>query len=272
MAAGSIPHRHSPVTAMPKRTPRSACRAIITGLSLAGLLLSACSGSSALECNSRDSRTYAAVIAPIVNHFDSVENRAREADAVERADYIVQLESIRDEAALVDVPACAEGNRGFLIERMDITIEGLFLETPTPSPTVDVTLTPLPTLTATPLIPTVTATPPPSPTSGTPTPTGTATPSPSPEATDSPTLTPTLNSTATRDPNITARVESVWNCEWVFGNTFEWYEAEVTYDQLTPIGEEVLDGPFRGPWRTGCPTLTPTPTSTPLTPTAQSGN
>ena len=50
------------------------------------------------------------------------------------------------------------------------------------------------------------------------------------------------------------QIEDVWHCEHLGGNNFQWYRVEVTYDNNgQPSNETVLDGPFTGEWRPGCP-------------------
>jgi hypothetical protein len=248
--------------------------ALLIIISLAALLLSACGGGSAARaCNSRDSRAYAEAIAPIVNRFDSLESLSLTASSDELDGYVVQLQNLRQQAADLEIPACAEESRTYLLGRMDATIAELSPDTPTPAPMVGPTGTPL-VITATPDAAALTAeagTPLPTPTETlvltetlTPTPTFIIGP-------PRPTATATATITSTPDPDITTRIEDVWLCEWLGPNRYQWYEVEITLDQLTPVGEEILSGPYTGPWRSNCPAETPVPTATPLTPTAQPG-
>ncbi len=253
--------------------------ALLIVLSLSALLLSACGGGSAARaCSPRDSRAYAEAIAPIVNRFDSVESLSLTATDDELGGYVVQLQNLRQQAADLAIPACAEESRTYLLGRMDATIAELSPETPTPAPVVGPTEATEPGVaSATPgaaqsaATPTEAGTPlpPPTETLG---PTETLTPTPTfiigpPRPTD----TATVTVTPTPDPDITTRVEAVWLCEWLGPNRYQWYEVEITMDQLTPVGEEILSGPYVGPWRSNCPAETPVPTATPLTPTAQPG-
>ncbi len=145
---------------------------------------------------------------------------------------------------------------------------GLFTP-PTPSPTPTATNTATPTETPTPT------------STDTPTATSTATPSPSATPTDTPTPTSTSTATAiprsrptveiimdtptpTADSSITTEIKDVWWCEYVGEGVFQWYTVKITYQDGVPISEEVIAGPFTGPWQPNCPLPdTPTPTTDP---------
>jgi hypothetical protein len=258
---------------VPESAMRFSRAALLIVISLAALLLSACGGSAARACSPRDSRAYAEAIAPIVNRFDSVEALSRTANRDELNGYVAQLQDLRQQTADLAIPACAEESRTYLLGRMDDTIAELSPDTPTPAPMVGPTGTPI-VITATPDAAALTAeagTPLPPPTE-TLVPTETLTPTPTfivgpPRPTDTATATLTF----TPDPDITTRIEEVWLCEWLGPNRYRWYEVEITLDQLTPVGEEILSGPYIGPWQSNCPATTPVPTATPGTPTAQPG-
>jgi hypothetical protein len=239
--------------------------ALLIVISLAALLLSACGGGSAARaCSPRDSRAYAEAIAPIVNRFDSLETLSRTATRDELDGYVVQLRTLRQQAADLEIPACAEESRTYLLGRMDATIVELSPETPTPAPVAGPTGTPI-IVTATPDAAALTAE------AGTPLPPATETLAPTETLTPTPTFivgpprptdTATATITFTPDPDITTRIEDVWLCEWLGPNRYQWYEVEITLDQLTPVGEEILSGPYTGSWRSNCPAETPVPTAT----------
>jgi hypothetical protein len=251
---------------------RSVRAALLIILSLTALLLSACGGGSAVRaCNPRDSQAYAEAIAPIVNRFDSVETLTRTATRDELDGYIVQLQNLRQQAADLAIPACAEESRTHLLGRMDVTITELAPDTPTPASAVGPTEAPTAPATPTSEPPAEAGTPLPTPTE-TLVPTATLTPTPTFRIGPArPTATATATITFTPDPDITTRIEDVWLCEWLGPNRYQWYEVEITMDQLTPVAEEILSGPYTGPWRANCPAETPIPTATPSTPTAQPG-
>jgi hypothetical protein len=273
-------------TATAESAAKCARAALLLVVSLAGLLLSACGGEPAATgaCSPRDSRAYGEAVAPIVNRLYSVESLSHIADTPEKLDgYITELQSLRQQAADLEIPACAENSRAFLLERIDTAIEELSSSTPFPASLVGLTETPAPeaesatpgaalsaatsTATATQIAATPTVTETPAPTE---TPTLTETPTATLTMTPTfrigpprPTATPTATITPTPDPDITTRVEAVWLCEWLGPGQYRWYEVEITMDLLTPVAEEILSGPYVGPWQSNCPVTTPVPTTTP---------
>jgi len=54
-------------------------------------------------------------------------------------------------------------------------------------------------------------------------------------------------------PNTEVRVEPVWYCTYVGDGTFEWYTVARTYVDGVAVSEEIVSGPFYGPWQPGCP-------------------
>lgn len=55
----------------------------------------------------------------------------------------------------------------------------------------------------------------------------------------------------------------VYFCQYIGDGAWEWYEVEVTYVDGEPVDEEIVEGPFTGPWRGGCPPPPTGPTNTP---------
>jgi hypothetical protein len=52
---------------------------------------------------------------------------------------------------------------------------------------------------------------------------------------------------------ITTERFPVYFCQYIGDSVWEWYEVEVTYVDGEPVDEEIVEGPFTGPWRGGCP-------------------
>lgn len=48
-------------------------------------------------------------------------------------------------------------------------------------------------------------------------------------------------------------VYPVYHCEYLGDDQFQWYRAAVTYQGGAPVQEEIIGGPFTGPWQPGCP-------------------
>jgi hypothetical protein len=51
----------------------------------------------------------------------------------------------------------------------------------------------------------------------------------------------------------TTQVHSVWDCTYLGGDQFQWFEVKVTYENGVPISTETLSGPYSGIWQPGCP-------------------
>lgn len=56
----------------------------------------------------------------------------------------------------------------------------------------------------------------------------------------------------------TTEVQEVWYCEEISPGYFEWYEVEIIYEDGAPVQENVLSGPYNGPWQPNCPVVTAT--------------
>jgi len=54
-------------------------------------------------------------------------------------------------------------------------------------------------------------------------------------------------------PTTEVRIEPVWYCTYVGDGTFEWYEVARTYVNGVAVSEEIVSGPYYGPWVPGCP-------------------
>jgi len=73
------------------------------------------------------------------------------------------------------------------------------------------------------------------------------------------TSTPTEEVTPSSDPNVTVEFIPVYDCQWIEGSGFQWYEAERTYIDGTPVADEITGGPVSGGWQPGCPPEPPPP-------------
>lgn len=60
------------------------------------------------------------------------------------------------------------------------------------------------------------------------------------------------------DVTITTEILPVYGCEHLGNGEYQWYEAEITYENGVPVSEQILDGPFTGEWQPGCPESDPT--------------
>jgi uncharacterized protein YraI len=55
-------------------------------------------------------------------------------------------------------------------------------------------------------------------------------------------------------PSGTVEYWAAYDCRHLGGNVFEWYEANVTFVDGSPVDAEILSGPHTGDWQPGCPT------------------
>ena len=52
---------------------------------------------------------------------------------------------------------------------------------------------------------------------------------------------------------VTSQVFPVYFCEFLGGETWQWYEVVVTYVDGEPVSEEIVSGPYTGAWQPYCP-------------------